>query len=112
MDVPDSRLGVAQSGVEGGIVEPVPMELVEADGDVQRRGLGVPVLAGQVGEEPLGRDGEVPDTALEEVSGERRLGCDHEVRGLRPATGFPEVRSEPAEVLLVGALVGPKLRDG
>ena len=88
------------------------MQLVEAEGDVERRGLGIAVLAREIVEQLLRRHGEIAHAALEEVAGERRLRRHDQVGRLRPPARFPEVRSEPAEILLVGALVGPQLRDG
>ena len=48
VDVPDAGVGAAERGVEAGVEEPVLVHLVEAEGDVERRGLGVAVLAGEV----------------------------------------------------------------
>ena len=50
------------------------MELVEADGEIERGSAGVPVLAGDILEQALGGDGQLAHPALEEVAGERRLG--------------------------------------
>ena len=67
-----------------GVVEPVLVHLVEAEGDVERRGLGVPVLAGEVVEQALGRDGQLAHAALEEVAGERRFRRDAAAPAARP----------------------------
>ena len=112
VDVADAGVAISQSGVERGVVEPVLVQLVEAEGDVERRGLGIAVLAREILEQLLRRHGEIPHATLEEVAGERRFRRHDQVGRLRPPPRFPEVRSEPAEILLVGALVGPKLRNG
>ena len=112
VDVPDARVGAAKSGVETRVVETVAVDFVEAEGDVERRGLRVLVLAGEVGEEALGRDGQIADAALEEVSGERGLRRHQEIRRLRPSRHLPEERAEPAEILVVSALAGAHLGNG
>ena len=112
VDVPDPGVTAAQAGVDRGIVEPVLVDLVEAEGDIERRGLGVAVLAGEIVEELIGGDRQIADAALEEVPGERRLRPHDQIRRLRPAAGLPKERAQSAEVLLIGALVRAQLGDG
>ena len=112
MDVADARVGPAEAGVQGRVVEAILVQLVEAEGDVEGRSPGIAVLTEEIVEEPVGTDREVPDTPLEEIPGERRLRTHDQVGGLGPAAGLSEIRAEPAEILLVGALVGAQLCDG
>ena len=46
VDVPDAGIWAAQRGVQPGVEQPVLVHLVEAEGDVERRGFRVAVLAG------------------------------------------------------------------
>ena len=52
------------------------MDLVESEGNVERRGLGVGMLAGQIVEQPFGRESEIANTALQEVAGKSGFGRD------------------------------------
>ena len=112
MDVPDAGLRSAERGVQAGIEQPVLVDFVEAEGDVERRSLRVAVLAGQVVEELVGAQGQVAHAALEKVSGEGGLGCHDQLGRLRRAGGLAEDGTEPAEVFLVRAFARAHLSDG
>ena len=110
--VPDARVGAAERGIEAGVEQPVLVHLVESEGDVERRGLRVAVLAGEVVEQLFGAEGQVAHAALEEIAGEGGLGRHDQLGRLRRRRGLAEDVAEPAEVLLVGTLAGPQLSDG
>jgi hypothetical protein len=112
MDVPDAGVGAAEGGVQAGVEEPVLVHFVEAEGDVERRRLGVAVLTGEVVEQPVGGHGEIQDAALEEVACEGGLGRHDELGRLGRRRRRAEDVAEPAEVLPVGALPGAHLCDG
>ncbi len=76
MDVTDSGVGPAERGVHPGVVEPVAVDFIEAEGYVERRSAGFLVLSAEVGEELVAGDGEVPHPALQEVAGQGGLGRD------------------------------------
>ena len=95
-----------------GVEQPVLVHLVEAEGDVERRRLGVPVLAGEVVEQLVRGDGQVAHAAFEEISGQRRLGRDDQLGRLRRRGSLAEQGAEPAEVLLVGTLSRAQLGNG
>ena len=48
VDMADPGIGAAQPGIERRVVEPVLVDLVEAQGDVERRRLRVAVLAREI----------------------------------------------------------------
>ncbi len=109
--VTDAGVRSAERGVQAGVVEPVPMDLVESEGNVEWRRLGVGMLAGQVVEQPFGRESEIANTALQEVACKSGFGRDEELGRLRPCRDFAKDRAELAQVLVVGALTGPHLGD-
>src|SRR3954469_25677981 len=88
------------------------MHLVEPEGDIERRSLGVAVLAGEIVEQLVRADGEVAHSAFEEVPGEGGLRRHDELGRLRSRGGLTEHLAEAAEALTVCALAGPDLGDG
>ena len=69
------------------------------------------MLLTEIVEELAGGDGQITNPALEEVPGEGSFGPDHQIRRFGPGTDFPEKGAKPAEVLLIGSLVGTYLGD-
>jgi protein tyrosine phosphatase (PTP) superfamily phosphohydrolase (DUF442 family) len=112
VDVADAGIGTAQRSVEAGIVESVPVDLIKPERDVHRVDSGFFMLAAEVIEELIGRDGQVPHTALEEVTSECGFRSHDEVRWLGPSGNLPEERPESAKILLIRPLVGPHLGYG
>src|SRR3954452_22844187 len=112
MNVPDTRVGSSEGGIEPGVVEPVCMDFVEAQGDVHGGGTGFGMLPAQIVEQLVGGNGQIPDPALQEVAGERGFRCNDQVRRLGPMAHFPKQRAYPAEILLVRTLVGRYLGYG
>jgi hypothetical protein len=88
------------------------VDLVKAESYIQRWSTGFLMLLTEVVEELVGRHGEITNSALEEVSGERGFGADQEIRGFGPSADLPQQGAQPAEVLLIGSLVGAYLGDG
>jgi hypothetical protein len=99
VDVAHPGVRAAERRVEGRVVEAVLVHLVEAEGDVHRRRLGIAVLAGQVVEQLVGADGEITHAAFEEVAGQRGLRRDDQLRRLGLSANLAEYGPEPAEVL-------------
>jgi hypothetical protein len=60
------------------------MDLVKAKGDVEWRGFGIGMLAGEVIKEALGREGEIANTTLQEVSREGGFRRHDKLGRLRP----------------------------
>jgi hypothetical protein len=112
MDVSDAGLRSAQRRIDPGVVESVSMDLVETERYIERWYSGFLMLLAEVVEELVCGDGEIANAALEEVPGERGLWADHQIRRFDPASNLPEKGAEPAEVLLIGSLVGTYLGDG
>jgi hypothetical protein len=112
MDVTDAGLRSAQRSIDPGVVEPVSMDLVETQGYIKRWDAGFLMLLTEVIEELVCGDGEITNAALEEVPGECGFGADHQIRRVGPASDLTEKGAEPAEVLLIGSLVGTYLGDG
>lgn len=86
--------------------------LVEADGDVERRGLRGLVLEREVAEQCPRRDRDLAHAAFHEVAGGDRLGGDEEVH---PGLERGDLRQHPTQPLEVGgvfALDGADLGDG
>jgi hypothetical protein len=88
------------------------MDLVETQGYIERWDAGFLMLLTEVIEELVCGNREITNTALEEVPGECGFGADHQVRRFGPASDLTEKGAEPAEVLLIGSLMGPYLGDG
>jgi hypothetical protein len=88
------------------------VDLVKAESYIQRWSTGFLMLLTEVVEELVGRHGQITNSALEEVSGERSFGADQEVRWFGPSADLPEQGAQAAEVLLIGSLVGAYLGDG
>src|SRR5215207_3062090 len=70
------------------------------------------MLPAQIVEQLIGRDRQIPNAALEEVPGECRLRRHYQLRRFGPASDLPEKSPNPAEILLVRALLGPHLGYG
>jgi hypothetical protein len=85
------------------------MHLIKAQGDIERCCAGLLVLPAQVIEQLIGRDGQVANTALEEIPGECGFRCDHQIGRLGPARHLPEQGAYPAEILLVRTFLRPYL---
>jgi hypothetical protein len=101
MDVANTGVGPAECGVEAGVVEPVSVHLVKTERYVEGGGPRFLMLMAQIIKQLVGRKGEVPYSALEEIAGERRFGGHHQLRRVRPAADLPEECPHPAEILLV-----------
>src|SRR5687768_2731565 len=112
MHVTDPGVGAAERGVERRIVEPVLEQLVEAETDFEGRGGRFAMLRAQILEELTGRHCRLAHAALEKVPGKGRLGGHHEVRGMLPAPDSAKRLAKLREILAIGALAGPQLRDG
>jgi hypothetical protein len=112
VNMPDPGVGAAKCGVHTGIVEPIPVDLIEAKHDIERRGTSFLVLPAQIVEQLLCRQGELANASLQEVAGQRRFRCYHQLRRLRPTAHLSEKRSHPAEVLLVCPFLGADLGYG
>ena len=70
------------------------------------------MLAAQVIEQLCGGHRQIAHSALEEVAGECRFRSNEKVGRLRPVSDLPEQGADPAEVLLVRALMGTYLGYG
>jgi hypothetical protein len=112
MDVTDACLRPAQGGVDPGIVEAVSVDLVEAQGYIQGRSSGFLMLLAEIIEELVCGNGEITNTALQEVTCESGFGAHHQIRRFRPSTDLPKKGAKPAEVLLISSLMGTYLGDG
>jgi hypothetical protein len=110
--MPDAGIRAAQRGIQAGVVEAVSVYLVEAEGDIQRRGTRFVVLPAQVLENLIAGHGKVADAAFEEITGQCSLGPNDQLGCFRPGGNLPEQRPEPAEILLVGPFLGPDLGYG
>jgi hypothetical protein len=88
------------------------VDLVEAQSYIQRWSTGLFMLLTEVVEELACRDRQITNPTLEEVPGERGFGAYDEMWRFGPATDLPEKGAKPAEVLLIGSLVGTYLGDG
>jgi hypothetical protein len=87
------------------------MDLVETQRYIDRWDAGFLMLLTEVIEELVCANGEITNATLEEVPGERGFGADHQIRRFGPASDLTEKGAEPAEVLLIGSLVGTYLGD-
>jgi len=90
MHVPDGRTAPSQRSVDRRVVQPVAMHFVEAERDVEGWCGRFPVDPFQVAEQLLRRHGEIADTPLKEVAGERRFGSQDQPGGRGPARRLPE----------------------
>jgi hypothetical protein len=88
------------------------VDLIEAEGNVERRGAGSLVLPAEVGEELVAGNGEVPHPTLQEIASQGGLGRDQQFGGLRPTPDLTEEGAEPAEILFIRPFPGPYLGDG
>jgi hypothetical protein len=88
------------------------MHFVKAECHVQWRRAGICVLSAEIAVQAVGWDRQIPDPTLEEVPGEGGLRSDHQLGWIGPARELAQKRAEPAEVFLIGPLVGPYLSDG
>ena len=61
------------------------MDLVEAQGHVERRDAGLLVLPAQIVKQLVGGDGQIPDPTLEEIAGQRGFRGHQQLGRLRPA---------------------------
>jgi hypothetical protein len=112
MNVSDAGVGPAQGSVESGVIEAVAMHLIKSERHVQRWRSGIGVLAGQIPKELIGRDRQIPYSPLEEITGECSFRGNYQLGRLRPASHLTKEGAEPAQILLIRALVGAYLGDG
>jgi hypothetical protein len=112
VNVPDPGVRAAERSIQAGVIESIPVYLVEAERNINRRRAGFFVLAAEIIEKPIGRNRKIPDSALEEIPSQRSLRCDDQLRRLRPCPHLAKKRAQAAEVLLVSPFVRADLGDG
>jgi hypothetical protein len=112
MNVADTSIRPAEGGVESGVVEPISMDLVESERYVERRGSGIAMLATQIRKELVPGDGQLTNSAFEEITGQRRFRGNDELGRVRPAPDLAQEGAEPAEILFIRTLLGTYLGNG
>lgn len=112
MDMPNTGISPTQGCVEARVVEAVAVDLVKTQSHVNRIGPRFLVLPAEILEQLIGRDSQIPYTALHEVPRECGFGSDHKIGRLGPASDLPEERPESAEILVVRPFMRPYLGYG